>query len=66
MKTREEFKAAINEMLQEAEKSGFTLCIGFDAEGVTILAAQGNRPTMLGLTDAMHHQFFTDFISDRR
>lgn len=66
MKTRKEFKTAINEMLFEAEKSGFTLCIGFDADGLSVIAGQGNRSTMLGLTDAMHQQFLIDYMSERK
>jgi hypothetical protein len=66
MKTREEFKKAINEMLFEAEKSGFTLCIGFDAEGIAMIAGQGNRPAMLGLAQLMSQQFLSDLISDKK
>lgn len=66
MKTREEFKTAINEMVFEAEKSGFTLCIGLEAEEITMIAGQGSRPAMLGLTQVMIEQYLIDFISNKK
>ena len=56
MKTRDEFVAAIKEMVDESAKSGFSLVIGFDANGACVLAGAGNTLTTLGLSDELHNR----------
>lgn len=60
MKTREEMLAAIDEIVREAEASGFTFIAAIDSREITTIAATGNKMTRLGMAHVMCHLLSKD------